>query len=374
MKAFVRLGLIASVIGMPLWAAGQTPPQASPAIPIFATGLGQNTRTWSILLLLPEQGIIEWITDDTYDEIVPLASYDGRYVVFLRGDVRQIEAMEYYVLDRECSGDCDPIPLPAESRGLQHLRWSPDDYRLAGWGGDMADIWLIDIPSNTIKNLTNDGIWDAFPAWSPDGKSLIITSDAVPAGAKISDDIQLLSVAGGERINLTYSGEFVEDKQAVWSPNGRWIAYIAQNVMDSPDPLGIGAASLIVIEAKCTLEKQPAPACLKTRHRLTEVDQAVIEFAWSPDSRYLAYVAGVPFSTVGDVWLVEIETGETTQLTTGGEDSYLTWAPDGAALLFERGGENSLDVMIVPVNRSFEAGKILEGFLATANPYWSPVH
>ena len=80
-------------------AAAQEPPTS---IPLFMAAVGAQNNTWSIVMLDPTADEPQYLTDDTYDEIAPIASVDSRYVIFLRGDFTTDAPFTYYILDREC--------------------------------------------------------------------------------------------------------------------------------------------------------------------------------------------------------------------------------------------------------------------------------
>jgi TolB protein len=57
---------------------------------------------------------------------------------------------------------------------------------------------------------------------------------------------------------------------------------------------------------------------------------------WSPDGRYLAYVDGDLFLRRSSIAVLDVETGETRQLTSGSLDASPVWSPDGRRIAFLR--------------------------------------
>lgn len=58
--------------------------------------------------------------------------------------------------------------------------WSPDGNRIAfaGHRDGQFDIFEYDLTSGTVTNLTNDEIYDGAPTYSPDGESIVFSSEA----------------------------------------------------------------------------------------------------------------------------------------------------------------------------------------------------
>lgn len=134
-----------------------------------------------------------------------------------------------------------PQPLVAEDYGLQpseNLRagspaWSPDGKQLAwmvgggfGPGGDWrAGVAIFDMERMTSRlvhlfNPLGRGGWFAAPVWSPDGNWLAFVAD--------TSDLQSgLWVVGMEEMQ---DEEFyLGGSNPVWSPDSRWLAYTITN-------------------------------------------------------------------------------------------------------------------------------------------------
>ncbi len=101
-----------------------------------------------------------------------------------------------------------------------------------------------------------------------------------------------------------------------WSPDGKRVAFIS-NIS--------GRENLWTVPAEGGWPAQ-----------LTISDQRQASPAWSPDGRYLAYISDYDGNEQWDVFLVDTNTGEVTNLTNtpGISEEEPAWSPDGKTLAF----------------------------------------
>jgi dipeptidyl aminopeptidase/acylaminoacyl peptidase len=132
------------------------------------------------------------------------------------------------------------------------------------------------------------------PRWSPDGRQLAFLSarDGAP-------QVYLLPLAGGEARRLTKHEEGVDE--LAWSPDGRFIAYSARVA----DP--------------AHAEKDPER---REPRRITTLFYRLDGEGWT-------------FDRPRQIFVVDLASGETRQLTTAARDHLrLAWRPDGKAIAF----------------------------------------
>ncbi len=157
---------------------------------------------------------------------------------------------------------------------------------------EYVTIYLLDLERGSTKQLTSGKARDSNPQWSPDGKSIAFASDR--AGAQ---QLYLLPVDGGEARQLTEAKRGVGGGFA-WSPDGGKLAYSAVPAAEPVD-----------------LRKDPY-----------RVDRTVYRFD----------AIGYLDQTVQDIFVLELASGETRQLTRDRTNNVnLRWSPDGSAILYD---------------------------------------
>ena len=186
----------------------------------------------------------------------------------------------------------------------------------------------------------------SHPSLSPDGSRLVFTRSAVDREQmETRSQIMTMSLPDGEPLPFTHGDQDVAPR---FAPDGSTIAFIRTEAN--------GNRQLRLIAASGGESRQ-----------LTDVSGDVEEFAWSPDSRYLAFTSDVdpdrlpddhdsrkrpqvkvarriryrsdPMGWRGDcfrqLFVVDAQTGEARQITHGeGEVFAPAWSPDGANIAF----------------------------------------
>jgi len=107
------------------------------------------------------------------------------------------------------------IPMDVEQQLAP--AYSPDGMRVAfaGIRGNQSDIFIYDVQSGEIENVTNDAFFDGAPVFSPDGQSLIYSS----VGEEYAKLYRVNLNKRTERFQLT-TGDW-NDIDAYYSPDGK---------------------------------------------------------------------------------------------------------------------------------------------------------
>ncbi|MSR35938.1 MAG: peptidase S9 [Gemmatimonadetes bacterium] len=136
-----------------------------------------------------------------YVESAGTWSPDGKlfaYAVFDEGD----NALE--IVEVESGSEWRKVrPLP--NAAINNPAWSPDGRSISfsGTVGGISDLYLWDVESNQVRQLTNDKYGDFMPDWSPDGRTIAFASDRGPETdfAKLTYSeyrLSFLDVASGQ--------------------------------------------------------------------------------------------------------------------------------------------------------------------------------
>jgi len=118
--------------------------------------------------------------------------------------------------------------LVKRANGFHHVRWylaptpSPDGKRLAVIEVDQdgsSDLVVLDLATKKVTILSNGANW-SDPAWSPDGKTIVVT--AYESG---TPQLLLKPTDGVSRSTVVKGLPDGEPYRATYSPDGKWIAY-----------------------------------------------------------------------------------------------------------------------------------------------------
>ncbi len=117
---------------------------------------------------------------------------------------------------------------------LSNPAWSPDGKTLAfsGMNGGISDLYLLDLKTNAVRQLTDDRFADIQPAWSPDSKTLAFTTDRGEDGtnfetlASVKVRLGLIDVETGDIEVLKPFGKALHHNPQ-FSPDGRSLFFIS---------------------------------------------------------------------------------------------------------------------------------------------------
>lgn len=281
------------------------------------------------------------LTSSPDGETTPAWSPDGRYLSFLssRGDEKK--GAQLWLLDRQGG---EGVKMTDLRQGIEDYEWAPDGRRLvlvvkdpdpdsveAKPGEDRApkpiviDRWdfkrdyvgyltrrrdhlyLFDLETRSLTQLTRGDHDDMAPAWSPDGQRIVFSSKRAP-GSERTDNWDLYVVEarpGAEPVQLTtFPGDDNGTRvgRPAFSPDGRWIAYL-----QGGDPK---------YWAYVHFRIAVVPAAGGPARVLTEaLDRPVSHPHWSPDGRSILFL--LEDDRVVQVARVDVASGRIERMTDG---------------------------------------------------------
>ena len=269
----------------------------------------------------------------------PVVSPDGEWVIYT---VSQVDTKEDKTQTHLWMVKWDGsvhLPLTYGKEGASAPKFSPDGRYISFMSGRPGtvkgdQVWVMDRRGGEAEQLTNitDQNIQGY-SWSPDSKKLLLTlhpkaepdpeEGKPPAPPKpividryhFKQDIQGylrddafnalylwdLTVKKAEKLT---SGKGVNENEAEWSPDGKWIGYVSNQ---DADPDRSDNSDVFVVEAK-------AGATAKKLTTWKGPDGG--RLAWSPDSQSIAYTQGA------ELKLLEYSQAKPAVVTLDGKVSY----------------------------------------------------
>ncbi|MGE5347390.1 MAG: protein kinase domain-containing protein, partial [Acidithiobacillales bacterium] len=270
--------------------------------------------------------------------------------------------------------------------------WSPDGTLLCY--AAFRDLWLVPAGGGKARRLTHDGKADKEPVFTPDGRSVLFSSNRMQpqsiwrVSLEGSPPERILSGTGravhpslsrdGRRLLFStlsedrnvvvadrMTGTFCsiassrEDESPAIAPDGSAVAYVSNRP-------GENDLWLKTLEAGRSGKSPP--------QRLTRLDPGPATPAFSPDGKWIAFFR--PFEGHRDIWAVPASGGAPIPLVEGPwDDIHPSYSPDGTRLAFISSRRGHEHVWILPIREGVPAGepwRLTEGNVTDVFPAWSP--
>jgi len=238
-----------------------------------------------------------------------------------------------------------------------------------------AEIYLINPDGTDPRRLTNNAFGEAFPAISPDGRSLVFESNRRRArGDPLNaSELYLMNVDGSNQRLLA------RGNSASWSPDGKSIAYHASaSGRGKPIKRDPGAASedsdIFILNVERALAGEPEPRNLT--NAATTIDD---DPDWSPDGRRIVYTSHAttddPINSVtAEIFVISADgSGTPGRLTTNGEEERAPdWSPDGKHIVYMcRAGGSDFEICVMNADGTGTV-QLTDNSVADLTPSWSP--
>jgi len=216
-----------------------------------------------------------------------------------------------------------------------------------------------------FTRLTTGDWEDITPSASPDGTRLAFASNRDGGW-----DIYILDLLSGAIQQITATPEY--DAYPSWSPDGQWLVYetytSAEVASDSLPESGSGAANNQNLEIFVLQINQPSKPI-----RLTSHPAADFAPAWSPAGRQIAFVSNR--SGEHEIWIADLDRiddrYQNISRNPAAADKYPTWSPDGNILAWSSTQAGYQNIFFKPLDQP----GVKAAMLGTGDrPVWSPVN
>jgi serine/threonine-protein kinase len=208
-----------------------------------------------------------------------------------------------------------------------------------------------------LAQQTFDEAVEEWPAWSPDGQQFVFSRNV--AGYR---NLFLRRLDTGEERPLTHGAR--DDIQAAWAPDGRHIAFVRSNLpsgkLEPGDVLGWYVdGDVWTVDVQSGQEAQ--------------LLAGAFDPSYSPDGSQLAVDAS--WGGPRRLWLTDPIGHNPRQVTTDSSEGVVhmspRWSPDGRRLVFRRVQQSKSDIAVLEL-ASGTIGWVTHDDVPDANPVWSP--
>jgi Tol biopolymer transport system component/DNA-binding winged helix-turn-helix (wHTH) protein len=203
---------------------------------------------------------------------------------------------------------------------------------------------------STLVRLTNNSAIDCRPVWSPDGRTIVFSSNR---DGKY--EIYLMDADGSNVRRLT--NNLADDVNPNWSPDGRRILFDSERD---------GNREIYVMDADGG-----------NQVRLTRNNSIDSTATFSPDGSLIAFASnrdtGPPYNPYNlDIYLMNIDGSNVRRIVDDPEyDVGPQWSPDGSKILFVTGRNGNFDVYEMNADGTGQRNLTADYDKADGAPIWS---
>jgi Tol biopolymer transport system component len=226
--------------------------------------------------------------------------------------------------------------------------WSPGGASIAFvvYEADEAEIYVMNMASSKLTNITNHPAWDTNPAWSPDGSQIAFSTDRGNG-----DEIFIMNSDGSNLRQLTQRSGYT-DRQPAWSFDGSKIAFSGEAETE-----GKYYDQIFVINADGSGLAQ-----------LTRNPGDCYSPAWSPDGTRIAFTYGL--GDDHEIYVMKTDGSDQINLTNHPDwQTSPVWSPDGLRIAFAFSGIENWDIYVMNADGSNQT-RLTQNRGYDGNPDW----
>ncbi len=256
------------------------------------------------------------LTKDMGNNTYPLWSPNGDYIAFLSDrDGR----LDLYVMDadgrnpRNLSSNDDDIMGP--------FNWSPDSTQIAfgsTYDDSSREIYVVDVRSGELTALTDNGIFEDQPTWSPDGSHI-----AYKSSDQQGNGLSIVKLQTGQTVQLLENEPWIFYMD--WSPDGNWIAF------ETVHQDGHARVDVIKVDGS-------------QRYESICGDLWAGDPFWSTKGDWIVFTGKPANGDSEQLFIVKKDGSDLTRLVESGVVNARVWSPDDEWIVFT-GAANRIDRM-----------------------------
>lgn len=286
---------------------------------------------------------VENITNNPSQDIIPMWFQNKIYFLSDRDHTMNIFCYDLNTKQTKKITNFDQYDVKFPSVGSDYIAFENGGY-----------IFLLDPKTDKYEKITIE-INEDFPSIRPkfmNVREKIISFDISPDGKRgifgARGEVFTVPAEQGLTQNITNTPN-VHDRNPVWSPDGKWIAYISDKT---------GETEVFISKPDGTGEVQ-----------LTDNAKTYRYFVkWSPDSKKLLCT-----DKLMQLYIIDIETKRITPIRTSKvwEITDFTWSPDSRWVAFVDYVNNFFPVIYIYSVETNETHQVTSEFFQSANPEFS---
>jgi Tol biopolymer transport system component len=282
----------------------------------------------------------------------PSWSPDGERIIFAGSQENDLHYNDLYIVD---SDGRNLTKLTDGDNRHYDVSWSSDGGTIVYTAADgrTPNLYMMNLSAGEETLLLHGFEFYNDPNWEPNGESIIFSSNLItyeyegskPPILNENFDIFRYVLDTGEVVRLTDSVEMewvrnpIRDHAPKWSNAGDKIVYVSKRYLEksqwNPDMV-VFMDNLFVGDRETELETRLLIFNLETgaRNEVLRVPGSIFSPAWSSDDSQLIFSSNMdnyegamaPY-TESDLYILELESGEITRLTSNGGNYCPEWQP-----------------------------------------------